>query len=355
MKTIILFTQDDFYKVDKENMMDMYSSAMSKWLKIFIGLSERLNLKMYSFRSKTYKNRKSHDKNIMIVDENDLKNMSFDYAYINKDPGLFIFNKANPIITKKVYMFNENDKFSNSIKRVDILGHCSINSYLNIKQPGVANILTPNICNGNKIKLTKVERRDKAVLIGRYSDKIVPKVLFLAENFPHVQFDIYATKFWNFKTNKWVGFGPHQKDRKGARVIFRDNNPFPNIILKDPMQHNCLYETMQNEGYKIGFAPSIIPMLTRNPRVQINSSSKFYDYIGAGIPVLAEDKIPESLYVNKNSYIGRVYKNSSFNNLKDEFENMINERYTYGKIIKYAQANHYPEHRVDVIAKELIK
>lgn len=355
MKTIILFTQDDFYKVHHKNMMNMYSSAMSKWLKIFVGLSKKLNLKMYSFRPKAYKNQRPHGSDITIVNEDDLKSMKFDYAYINKDPGLSIFNIVNPTIIKKVYMFNENDKFSNSIDKVDILGHCSINSYLHIKQPGVVNLLTPNICNGNKIKAEKVERKNKVVIIGRYSAPIVTKVLFMAEEFPEVQFDVYATKFWNFKANKWVGFGPHQSDRVWARKIFRENNPFKNIILKKPIQHNVFYETMMAEGYKIGFAPSIIPMQKRKPVRQVNSSSKFYDYIGAGIPVLAEDKIPESLYINQNNYIGKVYKNSSFESLKEEFLKMIEEKYDYEKIIKYAQSNHYPEHRIEIIARELIK
>lgn len=348
---IILFTEPKFYKVNFNKLPSGLAPGPTKWLKVFKELSSKLNAEMYSYRPSSHSQR-PHSNDIRLINENQIKSMNFDLAYIYRDTGLEIYNSSS-CKARNIYMFAENDRFNNDYSNVSIMGHCSVNTFLHRKMKGRGNILTPNICNGVMLKnLPKVKLRNKVVFIGRLSGNIIPKVDFLARTFPDIIFDLYITKFWNIKAKKWVGLGPHQKDRAGALKLFHSQLPYDNINLKDMLLHKDLYNTLAAEGYKAGLVPSIYPLDNRRVTIQINSSSKFYDYIGAGIPVLVESIVPENHFVNKTKYIGISY-DKSYGDLKVKFDQIINKRFDNSKILSYANKNHFADSRAEEILRAM--
>ncbi len=56
---------------------------------------------------------------------------------------------------------------------------------------------------------------------------------------------------------------------------------------------------------------------------QIRSSCKFFDYIALGLPVLINSNIPESIYVQKYSFLGELYNRDDFLSYKIGINNIF--------------------------------
>ena len=349
-RKILLITQEKHYKTSEQRVPQVFASGNTKWLKIFKELGEILEADMYSFRPKAYVRHKAdHAKNIRKLNENEVALHTFDLVYVHRQESLEIFNSLN-LNFKRSILWAESCNFKFPINKIDYICHCSVNEFLYNKDMRCKNILTPNFCNGVKIapKLVSRKKREKVVFIGRLTPMIIKKINILSSHFKHIQFDIYGSKFF-YKNNKYIGLGPHCKDRVLATNRLHEMLPGKNIVLKNIIPHGELYSVLNDEAYFAGLTFSVHDIGSKTR--QVNSSSKFYDYIGAGIPVLTERIVPESFYVKKDANLGVICPGYKAEGLIDGLASMVSKEFDYQKIIRYANNHHSAKSR----AKEIFK
>jgi hypothetical protein len=352
MKKIILIVEEKHYKINNTKVGEVFAGGNTKWLKVFKSVGRLMNAKMYSYRPHTYPNNVKHDVDISILNEKTILEHKFDLVYVHKQESLKTFNRLN-IKYDSSLLFAENTRIKYPIDKINAIAHCSINEFLNNPIHGKINIMTPNICNGSRLSLDMIseKRNNKVAFIGRLSNKHTYSIInLLANNFKDIQFDIYGSKFLS-KEKGYIGLGPHCIDRKDAHKQLRELLPGKNIVFKNILAHKDLYMKLNEEKYLAGLAPSIHSFGYNIP--QMNSSSKFYDYIGAGIPVFIEDIVPEAYYVKKNPNIGTIYSTQNKKDIIDSFERFINYQNKYFEIVKYANKNHYEESRAAEIVSRV--
>ena len=126
---------------------------------------------------------------------------------------------------------------------------------------------------------------------------------------------------------------------------------FPKSKIRSPIAHSSLYQVLNKKGYRYGFAPSIYSLGSKQK--QIESSSKFFEYIGAGIPVLVEGNVPEAEIVERNPFLGEVFCTKK--EMISKANALETGNYEYGRILDFAQKNHYPDSRAKNIYNNFIK
>jgi hypothetical protein len=203
-----------------------------------------------------------------------------------------------------------------------------------------------NYCHGKKISTKKLSsNREGCVYLGRLSPTAELKINFLNKKIKKI--DVYPTKYWIGKKN-FLRF--HKEDKDYLKNLNFLQSKYPNINFFAPLNHEIMYEALSATGYKFGFVPSIYDFESKSQ--QRESSSKFFEYIGCGIPVLIEHNVPETLLVKENPFLGEIYYNKSDMILKAKKLNTT--EYNYLKILGYANKNHFPNNRANFIYKKFI-
>jgi len=203
-----------------------------------------------------------------------------------------------------------------------------------------------NYCHGRYFdpKLLN-KKRSGGVYIGRLCSVAEFKIKLLNNN--GFRFDIFPIKYW--KGRKVLRFHDGSKESK-KNISFLQSKFSKSKILR-PVNHEGLYHTLNKNGYSYGFVPSIYGLGSK--RMQVESSSKFFEYIGAGIPVLIENNVPEAKFVAKNPFLGKVF--SGRKDMLKKAAEMEKGRYDYLKILNFAQKNHCPRSRAKKIYDNFIK
>lgn len=199
-----------------------------------------------------------------------------------------------------------------------------------------------NYCHGQKISPPNLNRqRLGGVYVGRYTRLSEAKVKILADK--GFMRDVYPIKYW--KGKDVLRFHGASKESEDNLVYLQKRNR--NITIKKPLNHLDLYSGLNSIGYSFGFVPSIYDLSSKS--LQKESSSKFFEYIGCGIPVLIERNVPEAKLVEQNPFLGEIYFGKS-DMIKKAYK-LNSTKYHYLKILSYSQKNHYPESRAKTIYK----
>ena len=203
-----------------------------------------------------------------------------------------------------------------------------------------------NYCHGRYLdpKLLS-KKRSGGVYIGRLSDAAEFKIKLLNNN--GLRFDIFPIKYWEGK--KILRF--HDGSKESVKNISFLQSKFSKSKVRRPVNHDGLYNVLNKNGYSYGFVPSIYGLGSK--RIQIESSSKFFEYIGAGIPVLIENNVPEAKIVRENPILGEIY--SGRKDMLKKAAAMERGGYNHLKILNFAQKNHYPYNRAKKIYNNFIK
>lgn len=203
-----------------------------------------------------------------------------------------------------------------------------------------------NYCHGNRgAHYLSSAPRDKIAYIGRLSGVAEEKIRDL--NSKGVRLGVYPIKYWRGK--EILRFSDQFSDSLD-NLRFLQSKISGSVILP-PHSHDSLYEELGGRGYYAGFVPSIYPCGKK--RVQKESSSKFFEYIGAGLPVLIEQGVPEAAIVGANPFLGEVFCGKK--EMISKAKLMRNKKYSYSKIAKYAEAGHFPDSRAKTLFNNFIK
>jgi len=234
--------------------------------------------------------------------------------------------------------------FETRIKRGWATDFCSISPA--VKKIGPKHFHLLNYCHGRHLdpKLLS-KRRSGGVCAGRLSSTAEFKIKLLNDN--GLNFDIFPIKYW--KGGRVLRF--HDGSKESKKNISFLQSKFSRSKIRRPVNHNNLYHTLNRNGYSYGFVPSIYGLGSR--RMQIESSSKFFEYIGAGIPVLIENNVPEARIIANNPFLGRIY--SGRKDMLNKAAAMERGSYDHFKILSFAQKNHYPYNRAKKIYNNFIK
>jgi hypothetical protein len=334
-----------YYQFNDKEPYDHYASNPGKAFKVFNYICKEKKYTPYIYipNGKDYSKFKSNK--FKILKNTDIKRFNFEFIYLHKIGALSYFNKYFTKGTSKVFLFVEKYYKNIDIGDVDLVGCCSLSD----KEKYIKNtIYSQNICNGKYVKIRNYIPEKKIIYIGRASLEIIKKINYLSVRFPNFYFHLYITKIINQATYFKV---------VGESVVFTDVSkdikkffPQSNCIIKPPLKNNNMYDVWSKEKYMAGFVPSIFDFDVE--KEQINSSSKFYDYIGAGIPVLIEDLVPESKLVEKYSNIGAIYRNNE-QNLYEIFNKIYLEKFNNLDIFKYAAENHSEKSRGNIIISNM--
>ena len=203
-----------------------------------------------------------------------------------------------------------------------------------------------NYCHGNRISHSIPNvKRDKIAYIGRLSGVAEDKIKRL--NSKSIGFGIYPIKYWRGKEVLRFA-GKSNASLKNLRFL---QSKIPGSVVMSPRNHESLYEELSGGGYYAGFVPSIYPC--EKKKAQKESSSKFFEYIGAGLPVLIERGVPEAALVEGNPFLGEVFCGNK--DMVSKARLMRSKKYSYTKIAKYAEAEHFPEARAKTLFDKFIK
>ena len=96
--------------------------------------------------------------------------------------------------------------------------------------------------------------------------------------------------------------------------------------------------------------PQFIPF--GSSKSQKESSSKFFEYIGAGIPVLIESNVPEAKLVSERPFLGEIYHGRQ--DMLNKAKKINSGMYNYLHILKYAQKYHHPDSRARTVYDKFI-
>jgi len=201
-----------------------------------------------------------------------------------------------------------------------------------------------NYCQGVRFKEGDLNKaRSGLVFLGRVTGQIEKKLMILSKN---IDVDILPIKYWH--KNKILRF--HNKDADSRRNLEFLRKKFNSSNIVKPVDHSQLYGLLNKRGYTAGFVPSVYSLDSK--KVQIESSSKFFEYIGCGIPVLIEATVPEAILIKENPYLGRVYLGKRDMIIKAK--NMMNSKFDFNKIIRYANKNHFADSRARALYENFI-
>jgi hypothetical protein len=215
-----------------------------------------------------------------------------------------------------------------------------------IKNSGPKHFHLLNYCHGRHLDPKLLSRkRSRGVYIGRLSDPSEFKIKLL--NNSNFNFDIFPIKYW--KGKEVLRF--HDGSKESGKNISFLQSKFPKSKILRPVNHDGLYHALNQNGYSYGFVPSVYGLGSR--RMQVESSSKFFEYIGAGIPVLIESNVPEAKIVINNPFLGEVF--SGRKDMLKKAAAMERRGYDYFKILSFAQKYHYPYNRAEKIYNHFIK
>lgn len=222
---------------------------------------------------------------------------------------------------------------------------CLISPAAKIIGPNYFHLL--NYCHGRKLepKQLNEKRNRKGVFLGRLCGTSEFKIKQL--NFNDFRLDIYPIKYWRGK--EVLRFHKGAENFELNKEILQ--SILPGSKIRSPISHGGLYQTLNKKGYRYGFVPSIYGF--GSSRMQVESSSKFFEYIGAGTPVLIENNVPEAKIVKNNPFLGEVFcgKREMLSGAKA----LETGRYEYHRILDFAQKNHYPDSRARDIYNNFIK
>jgi hypothetical protein len=220
---------------------------------------------------------------------------------------------------------------------------CSVSPYA---RPEKNKFILMNYCHGNRaVEHSALIRRNKIAYLGRLSPLAEHKIKEM--NSASISFGIYPIKYW--KGKEVLRFsGSSAESVKNLKFV---QSKIPGSIVLPPCSHADLYQELSRGGYFAGFVPSIYP--SERKKAQRESSSKFFEYIGAGLPVLIEAGVPESFLVADNPFLGEVF--SGRKDMISKGAMMKKRKYSYNKIAKYAQDNHFPGSRAKTLFDNFIK
>ena len=214
-----------------------------------------------------------------------------------------------------------------------------------VKKIGDNEFYLLNYCHGKKISAEDLcLKRSGGVYIGRYSKLAEFKVSILAKK--GLVKDVYPIKYWKGKSI--LRFHKEADDYLANLDYLQSRNE--KVRVMRPLNHSELYSGLNKRAYSFGFVPSIYPLSSK--LIQAESSSKFFEYIGCGIPVLIEGNVPEAKIVLRNPFLGEVYYGES--EMLKKAHKLNSVTYDYCKILKYSQSKHYPDSRAKTIYKKFI-
>jgi len=201
-----------------------------------------------------------------------------------------------------------------------------------------------NYCQGIKLSEAELNKDRKGLIfLGRVTGQIEKKLIILSKN---INVDILPIKYW-YKGDILRFHNKDKKSRENLKFLQRRFN-LANIV--EPVDHNGLYRLLNRKGYKIGFAPSVYSLDSK--KIQIESSSKFFEYIGCGIPVLVEATVPEAKLVRENPFLGKVFLGKR--EMVAKARAMSQQSANYNKILKYANENHFANSRAKSLYEKFI-
>ena len=220
---------------------------------------------------------------------------------------------------------------------------CSVSPYF---RPKGNQFILMNYCHGNRnVKIAPMSNRIQMTYLGRLSPLAEQKIKIMTSS--GIGFGIYPIKYWQGKNILRFNRGSHGF----AENIKFLQSKFPKSLILEPKSHNELYEELNYRRYFAGFVPSIYPLGDSRP--QKESSSKFFEYIGAGIPVLIEKNVPEAKIVANNPFLGEVFSGKKEMILKGK--RLRGRPYSNNKIAKYARDNHFPDARAQALFDNFLK
>jgi hypothetical protein len=219
---------------------------------------------------------------------------------------------------------------------------CSISPY---PAPKNNQFILMNYCHGDRdIKIATTDRVRMAYL-GRLSPLAEAKIKTM--NASGISFGVYPIKYWRGKSIlRFTRSSPGFKEN-----IEFVQSKIPGSLILEPKSHSKLYQELNRGHYFAGFVPSIYPLGSK--KLQRESSSKFFEYIGAGMPVLIERNIPEAKIVMSNPFLGEVF--SGKKDMISKGNKLNNNKYSYNKIAKYARDNHFPDSRAQTLFDNFLK
>jgi len=279
---------------------------------------------------------------IKIIDElTDLFDFEYCINNYNQKYDAAIVDRINP--EKKILSNNILGIFETKIKKNFATKFCSISPLV---PTGKNSFTLLNYCHGTKINSENLSKnRSGGIFLGRLDSMSEYKINFLNKN--RFNLDIYPIKYWT--KNGILRFtGNTIESRKN--IIFLQSK-FSRSIVRPPVNHKDLYKKLNSQGYKYGFVPSIYHF--NKNKIQLESSSKFFEYIGSGIPVLIEGRVPEAKIVRSNPFLGEIFDSKI--SLISAANKLEKNNYDYKKILDFAHKNHYPKSRAIKIYKNFIK
>jgi hypothetical protein len=203
-----------------------------------------------------------------------------------------------------------------------------------------------NYCHGKKITLNTLSKnRSNGVYLGRLDSPAELKIKAL--NRERLSLDIFPIKYWDGK--RVLRFHRPHPEAKRNIAFLKKKIPKSNILY--PVRHDKLCDSLNKGGYAYGFVPSIYSLQSK--RSQIESSSKFFEYIGAGIPVLIEKSVPEASIVRKAPFLGEIFSGEA--DMIRKARKLSSNKYSYLNILKFSQREHFPDSRALLLYNEFIK
>ena len=160
--------------------------------------------------------------------------------------------------------------FETRVKHGWATDFCTISSA--VKVASARQFHLPNYCHGTHLnpKLLN-KKRSGGVYIGRLCSVAEFKIKLL--NNSGLRLDIFPIKYWRGK--KTLRFHDDSKESKENLSFLQSK--FSNSKIRCPVNHKDLYRVINKKGYSYGFVPSIYGLGSK--RVQVESSSKFFEYI----------------------------------------------------------------------------
>lgn len=221
---------------------------------------------------------------------------------------------------------------------------CTISPAIKVAGPNQFRLL--NYCHGKPISKERLSKvRSNGVFLGRIADSSEFKLKALSRH--GLKTDIYPIKYW--RGNSILRFHGGKKESRNNLIYLQDR--FPGSKIRKPESHDKLYSVINKRGYAYGFVPSIYRFDSK--KKQVESSSKFFEYMGCGIPVLVEHNVPESRIVRKNPFLGEIFCGEK--DMLQKAFSMSSREYDKVRILEFAQKNHYPKNRARKIYNHFIR
>jgi hypothetical protein len=273
--------------------------------------------------------------------EKAIKNYNYDYLIVDR------YNLVGSDFCIKDYYSEKILNFSEGNPKIKWATHyASASPYYTGDSESFVNLWNYSLGSIHLNDLNKNKINTNLVFIGRVTSEILLKLKFI-ETKTNQKINIFPIKF--IEKNKILRF-TNDNDFQINSLILK--NYFRNANILKPVNHFGLYMALNAGQFKIGFVPSVY-YEKKSKTVQKESSSKFYDYIGAGIPVLIESTVPEAIFVKNNNFIGEIY--SSQEELLSKIELMKYKKYNYIDIYNYANKYHSLNIRYNELLNKFIK